>query len=200
MRKWGRLFGRGTYSTYNPFGTGGASGAVSGTGAAEINTNWAVGHTINIGPHMVNQFIMGVMDSYLVNFGHPVSASLQTALGFSGVFTDLTAQQRSYPTITFGNQNGENLGTFGGANNAYTYSDNPMWQFSDAFTYIRGAHTFTVGGDYKRWTLYRDNASNFLGEYTFNDGRATGNQVGDFLLGYYGAANGFLPGPFSLPN
>ena len=39
----------------------------------------------------------GEMDSYLVNFGAPVPASLQTSLGFSGVFTDLTPQQRSYP-------------------------------------------------------------------------------------------------------
>ena len=200
MGKWGRAFGRGSYATYAPFGAGGASGAVSGSGTAGINVNWAVGHTLNIGPHMVNQFIMGEMDSYLVNYGSPISSSLQTALGFSGVFTNLTPQQRSYPTIVFGNQNGEQLGTFGGANNAYTYSDNPMWQFSDNLSYIRGTHTFTVGADYKRWTLYRNNASNFLGEYTFNDGTATGNQVGDFLLGTYGGANGFLPGPFGLPN
>ena len=75
MRIWANgaeLFGRGSYSTYNPFGYGGASGTVSGTGASEINTNWAAGHTINIGSHMVNQFIMGKMDSYLVNFGAPV--------------------------------------------------------------------------------------------------------------------------------
>ena len=200
MHKWGRLFGRGTYSTYDPFGTGGVSGPVSGSGTAGINTNWAAGHTISIGPHIVNQFIMGLMDSYLVNFGYPVSASIQTALGFSGVFDNLTPQQRSYPTIGFGNQNGEQLGTFGGANNAYTYSDNPMWQFSDALSFIHGAHTLTVGGDYKRWTLYRNNASNFLGQYTFNDGVASGNQFADFLLGYYSAANGFLPGPFGLPD
>jgi hypothetical protein len=200
MHKWGRLFGRGSYSTYNPFGTGGASGAVSGSGTAGINTNWAAGHTLNIGTHIVNQFVMGVMDSYLVNFGAPVAGSVQSGLGFSGVFTDLTPQQRSYPTIGFGNQKGEQFAAFGGANNAYTYSDNPMWQYSDALSYIHGAHTLTVGGDYKRWTLYRNNASNFLGQYTFNDATATGNQVGDFLLGYYGAANAFLPGPFGLPN
>jgi hypothetical protein len=200
LHKWGRLFGRGTYSTYNPFGAGGASAAASGSGTSGINTNWAAGYTTNFGAHIVNQFIMGVMDSYLVNFGAPVAASVQTSLGFSGVFTNLTPQQRSYPTIGFGNQNAEHIGTFGGANNAYTSSDNPMWQYSDALSYIRGAHTFTVGGDYKRWTLYRNNASNFLGQYTFNDGVATGNQLGDFLLGYYGAANGFLPGPFGLPN
>jgi hypothetical protein len=200
MRKWGRLFGRGTYSTYNPFGAGGASGSVSGSGTSGINTNWAAGHTISMGPHLVNQFIMGAMDSYLVNFGSPVDASVQSALDFSGVFSNLTPQQRSYPTIVFGNQNGEQLATLGGANNAYTYSDNPMWQFSDALSYIHGAHTLTVGADYKRWTLFRNNASNFLGEYTFNDGLATGNEFADFLLGYYGAANGFLPGPFGLPN
>ena len=200
MHKWGRVFGRGTYSTYNPFGAGGASGSVSGSGTAGINTNWAVGHTISFGPRIVNQFVMGAMDSYLVNYGAPVPASVQAALKFSGVFNNLTPQQRSYPTVVFGNQNGENLGTFGGANNAYTYSDNPMWQFSEALSYIHGAHTLTVGGDYKRWTLFRNNASNFLGEYTFNDGVATGNEFADFLLGYYSAANGFLPGPFGLPN
>ena len=200
LQKWGRLFGRGSYATYTTFSTSGASGAVSGSGASEINVNWAVGHTLNIGPHMVNQFIMGRMDSYLVNYGEPLGASVQSALGFTGVFNDLTEQQRSYPTITFGNQKGEQLGNLGGANNAYTSSDNPMWQYSDALSYIRGAHTFTTGADYKRWTLFRNNADNFLGEYTFNDGVATGNEVGDFLLGGYGGANGFLPGPFSLPN
>ena len=73
MHKWGRLFGRGTYSTYDPFGAGGASAAASGSGTSGINTNWAAGHTINIGSHIVNQFIMGEMDSYLVNFGAPVA-------------------------------------------------------------------------------------------------------------------------------
>ncbi|MGA8669357.1 MAG: carboxypeptidase regulatory-like domain-containing protein, partial [Terracidiphilus sp.] len=45
MGKWGRLFGRGSYSTYNSFGYGGIGGPVSGSGVSEINTNWAVGHT-----------------------------------------------------------------------------------------------------------------------------------------------------------
>ncbi len=48
----------------------------------EINTNWAAGHTINIGPHMVNQFTMGEMDSYLVNFGAPISRLNSNGAGF----------------------------------------------------------------------------------------------------------------------
>ncbi len=199
LGRWGRAFGRGSYSTYTEFGTGNtASGSYGGTGAAEINTNWAAGHTLNIGTHMVNQFTMGVMDSYLVNYGAPVSPSLQSALGFTGVYTDLTAQQLSFPTVTFNNEGGEAIGTFGGANNAYTYSDNPMWQFSDALSYIHGAHTVTVGADYKFWTLFRDNADDFLGEYTFGD--SLGNpEVAGMLLGEYEGANGFLPGPFAQP-
>ncbi|MGC2638203.1 MAG: TonB-dependent receptor plug domain-containing protein, partial [Acidobacteriaceae bacterium] len=199
MHKWGRLFARGSYSTYKEYGYGGVGGPISGSGASEINTNWAVGHTLNIGPRMVNQFIMGRMDSYLVNYGYSISQSLQDALGLSNVFTNLTNLQRTYPTIAWNNQNGENLGGLGGANNAYTSSDNPMWQFDDAFTYIRGEHTVTVGADFKRWTLFRGNADNFLGEYTYGDATATGNEVADFLLGYYEGANGFMPAPLSPP-
>ena len=200
MGKWGRAFGRGSYSTYNEYGYSGIGGPVTGTGASETNVNWAVGHTLNIGPHLVNQFVMGRMDSYLLNYGHSVSQSVQNSLGFNNVFTNLNSQQRVYPYITFNNQNGENLGSFGGANNAYTDSDNPMWQFSDNLSYIRGAHIFTVGADYKRWTLYRGNADNFLGGYTFGDATATGNEAADFLLGYYESANGFMPAPLSPPD
>ena len=67
----------------------GIGGPVSGSGTAGINTNWAVGHTINIGSHMVNQFTMGEMDSYLVNYGFRYKPSIQTSLGLSNVFTNL---------------------------------------------------------------------------------------------------------------
>ena len=68
----------------------GIGGPVSGTGASEINTNWAVGHTLNIGSHMVNQFTMGRMDSYLLNYGSNTTNAIQTSLGFNDVFTNLT--------------------------------------------------------------------------------------------------------------
>ncbi len=196
MGKWGKLFGRGSYATINNFGWGGPSGTIAGAGIDEIDTNWAVGHTLNIGANKVNQFTMGLMDASAVNYGETVSQSTLDSLGFSNVFTDLSALQRSYPTITFASD-AANLGTFGGANNAYTGSDNPMWQFSDAFTYLRGPHTLTVGADYKRWTLYRSLADNFIGQFQFEDGIATGNALADFLVGTYQSANAFTPGPFS---
>ena len=123
------------------------------------------------------------------------------ALGFTGVFTNLNSLQRIYPYISFANLAGQGaaLSFFGGAVNAYTTSNNPMWQFGDTVTMNRGKHTFYVGVDYKRWVLNRDVADNFLGNYTFA-GYATGNQVSDMLLGYYSAAAAFVPGAFSNPN
>ncbi len=199
MGKRGRIFARGSYATYNSFGYGGIGGPISGSGANEINTNWAVGHTINIGSNIVNQFTMGRMDSYLLNYGSNTTQTIQDSLGLQNVFTKLPDVARTYPNFEFNNQNSEALGGFGGANNAYTYSDNPMWQFSEALSYIHGAHTLTVGADYKRWTLFRGNASNFLGEYTYGDATTTGNEVADFLLGYYESANGFMPAPLTPP-
>ena len=85
MGKWGRIFARGSYSTYDSYGYGGIGGPISGSGASEINTNWAVGHTINIGSRMVNQFTMGRMDSYLLNYGSNTTNAIQASLGLQNV-------------------------------------------------------------------------------------------------------------------
>ncbi len=200
MGKRGRIFARGSYSTYNGFGYGGIGGPISGTGVNEIDTNWAVGHTINIGSNKVNQFTFGRMDSYLLDYGSNTTNAIQASLGLLNVFTNLPTVARTYPDFEWNNEHGENLGGFGGANNAYTYSDNPMWQFSEALAYIHGAHTMTVGADYKRWTLYRGNADNFLGEYVYGDDSGTGNEAANFLLGYFESANGFMPAPQTPPS
>ncbi len=198
LGKYGRLFGRGTYAKYISSTINSPSGAVGANNFQEVDANWAVGHTISIGEHIVNQFTLGNLDAFSVQYGGSVSQATQDSLGFTGVFTDQSALQRNYATVSFANSNGEALGNFGAAGNAYTYSDNPMWQYSDALTYIHGAHTLTIGADYKKWSLYRDLADNFLGQYTFADSRATGNQVADFLLGTYSGASAFVPGPFSV--
>ena len=69
MGKWGRLFGRGSYSTYNSFGYGGIGGRSAAPEPRKSTPIGRLGHTLNIGPHMVNQFTMGEMDSYLLNYG-----------------------------------------------------------------------------------------------------------------------------------
>ena len=86
----------------------------------------------------------------------------------------------------------------GGAVNEYTASNQPMWDISNTTTWVRGNHTLVFGANYRRWQLQRDTAADLLGDFAnFNIG-FTGNFVADFLLGYYGGATAFQPGPFAL--
>jgi Carboxypeptidase regulatory-like domain/TonB dependent receptor len=202
LGRFGTIFARGSYLSFNnisSFGT--TSGPLGQNAFVGSTTNWAITHTINFGPNIVNEFHFGRLNTTTNQTGFTAPKSVINELGFTGVFTDLSAQQLIYPNVAFANLAGQGptLGTVGGAINAYTASNNPMWQFGDTVTINRGAHTWSVGVDYKRWVLNRDVADNFLGGFTFA-GYATGNQVADMLLGDYSAAQAFVPGAFSNPN
>jgi hypothetical protein len=202
LGRFGTIFGRGSYLTFNTvnnFQT--ASGQIGENAFVGSTTNWAITHTINFGPSIVNEFHFGRMNTTTDQTGFPASQTDVTALGLTGVFQNLNDLQRIYPYIQFANLAGQGaaLSVAGGAVNAYTTSNNPMWQFGDTLTMNRGKHTLSFGADYKRWVLNRDVADNFLGNYTFA-GYASGNQVADMLLGYYSAAAAFVPGAFSNPS
>ena len=201
LGKFGQIFGRGSYLTFNTVnGLGTASGQIGETAFVGSTTNWAITHTISFGPNTVNEFHFGRMNTTTNQTGYTAPESVISALGLTGIFTNLTPLQRIYPYIQFQNVAGQqNLSLFGGAVNAYTTSNNPMWQFGDTVTLNRGKHTLYFGADYKTWVLNRDVANNFLGNYNFA-GYATGNQVADMLLGYYNGAAAFVPGAFSNPN
>lgn len=201
LGKFGRIFGRGSYLKFNTVnGLGTASGQLGETSFTGETTNWAITHTISFGPNAVNEFHVGRLNTTTNQTGFTAPASVISALGFTGIFTDLSSLQRIYPYISFnGASSNLNGSFFGGAVNAYTTSNNPMWQFGDTVTLNRGKHTFYVGADYKQWVLNRDVANNFLGNYNFV-GFATNNPFADFLLGYYAAAAAFVPGAFSNPN
>lgn len=198
LGKLGKIFGRGTFDKYLQSGYGGVSGPISGNLFTETDTNWVASHTLMIRSNLINQFTYGRMDASSIQSGQPVSQSIVDALGFSGVFKSQSDLQRSYTNLSFSNQNGEGLSGFGGPINAYTFSDNPMWQITDTVSYIHGAHTLSIGADLRKWHLYRDLATDFQGGITYAN-YATGNEVGDFLLGTYSAAQAYVPGPFSIP-
>jgi hypothetical protein len=200
LGKWGRVFGRGSYS--NSLST--TNGSISPNNIGEQNfneqdTNWAVSHTLTLGQSGVNQFSFGRLNAQTLQGGYSAPASVIDELGFTGIFTNITGGGRVYPSIAFGNNTGQTqLSGVGGSVNSFTTSGNPMWQFVDTLTMNKGKHTLAFGGDYKRWTLDRNTSDNFLGNFNFN-GVATGNQFGDFLLGVYQTAGANVPGPFSDP-
>ncbi len=194
LGKFGTIFARGTKSDYSSTSTGTPNVPIGNSSFVENTTNWAVSHTLTLGPTLVNQFRFGYLEATANQGGYPAAPSDIAALGLTGVFTALSPEQRVYPSVSLSRGGYSNVG---GYINAYTASNQPMWDFADSVTWVRGNHTFGFGAEYRTWKLNRDLADNFLGNFTFS-GDFTGNPVADMLLGYYSQAAVFQPGGFSV--
>src|SRR5262249_24089004 len=159
------IFGRGSYLKFDTVnGLATASGQLGETSFVGETTNWAVTHTVSFGPNTVNEFHFGRLNTTSNQTGFTAPESVIGDLGLTGIFTDLSPLQRIFPYISFNGAQSTLAGSFfGGAVNAYTTSNNPMWQFGDTVTLNRGKHTLYFGADYKQWVLNRDVANNFLG-------------------------------------
>lgn len=199
LGKFGTIFGRGTYTNY--LNTGAGFTPRGDTFFNERAISWQVNHNVSIGPHLVNSFKIGHLDAVANQYGVAQPESSVTAMGFSGLYQNLPDVARTWPSIGM-----TGFAGVGGAVNAYTTSDLPMWDTSDSLTYIKGSHTITMGANFRHWVSNRQLADNFLGNYTFagyftnpnpqltptND-----NVVADMLLGYFSAAANFQPAAFS---
>lgn len=61
-------------------------------------------------------------------------------------------------------------------------SDSDDYQFSDGIDYVRGAHDFKFGGEYRNATLSSVSGNNNQGVF-WGNGSVTGNPLADFMLG-----------------
>jgi len=155
--------------------------------------NWQVSHSWPISSTLVTQFRLGRVDARADQHGIACAQADVDFLRTSGAFTSIPDDQRECPSIAMNGFSGT-----GGAVNAYTASNQPMWDISNTTTWVRGSHTLNFGVNYRRWWLQRDLATGFLGNYAFNVG-FTGNLVADMLLGYYSGVGVFQPAAFSVP-
>jgi hypothetical protein len=188
----GRVFVRYTNTTYE--NTTASNTIDPGNRIFEQETrNWQVSHSWPIRNNLVNQFRMGRVDARADQSGIPCAQADVEFLNVPGVFTNIPDAQRECPSIAM---NG--YSATGGAVNAYTASNQPMWDISNTTTWVTGRHTLNFGVNYRRWWLQRDLATGFLGNYAFNVG-FTGNLVADMLLGYYSGVGVFQPAAFSVP-
>ena len=188
----GRVFVRYTKTTYNNTSPGSLMDA--GNRVFEQDTsNWQVSHSWPIRNTLVNQARVGRVDARADQHGVPCAQGDVDFLRVTGTFTSIPDPQRECPSIGMTGFSGT-----GGAVNAYTASNQPMWDISNTTTWVNGSHTLNFGANYRRWWLQRDLATGFLGNYAFNVG-FTGNVVADMLLGYYSGVGIFQPAAFSVP-
>lgn len=195
LSRFGRAFFRYTRTTFDNE-TGGNAIWQGGRRVFEQDTtNWQVSHTWPIESNIVNVFRLGRVDALADQHGIPCPQDQVASLGLTGIFDPIPDVQRECPTIGF--RSGGFAGT-GGVVNAYTASNQPMWDLSNTTTWVRGSHTLTFGANFRRWWLQRDLATGFTGDFAFG-GFATGHPVADMLLGVYADAAGFLPAAFAVP-
>lgn len=200
LGRWGTVFGRFTNSNYSNISVQNTT-ELGDVFFVQKTRNWQVSHTLPIGSNLVNQFRFGYVGATAVQHGAPAPQSDIDPLKLTGVFTGLPDDQRSYPAVGFGGV-GAGLSGGGSAVNDFQSSYQPMWDISNTTTWIRGRHTLNFGVNYRKWSLQRDLANDFLGQFTFS-GFFTGNKtrdnaVADFLLGYFSGASVFQPAGFSV--
>ena len=192
LAKMGRVFGRYTKSIYDNR-TNSNLLDIGDRVFEQDTTNWQVSHTWAFRSNIVNQLRVGHVEARADQKGIACPQSDVDFLQLTGTFTGLPDAQRECPSIGIQGFSGT-----GGAVNAYSASNQPMWDISNTTTWMKGSHTLNFGLSYRRWWLQRDLATGFLGDYGYNVG-FTGSSVADMLLGYYSAVGIFQPASFSVP-
>jgi hypothetical protein len=215
LGRWGSLMGRYTSTDYSNV-TLGSVNQFGDNNFVQQTRNWQVSHTAPIGANLVNVFRVGYIKATALQFGVAADQADVDALGLTGVFTDIPDAQRMYPGVVWANA-GAGLAGAGSAANDFTPSVQPMWDFSNTTTWIRGRHTLNFGANFRKWNLQRDLANDFLGHNTFSgfftDPRlldptdptntrrlppTRDHAIADFLLGFYSASSVFQPAGFDV--
>lgn len=200
LGRFGTVFGRYTQSDYTNTAIGNTT-ELGDVFFVQQTKNWQISHTIPFSSNLVNQFRFGYVEALAVQHGATAPQSDIDPLQLTGVFSGLPDIQRSYPAVGFGGV-GAGLSGGGSAVNDFQSSNQPMIDISNTTTWIRGRHTMNFGVNVRQWSLQRDLANDFLGQFTFS-GFFTGNTtrdhaIADFLLGYFSGASVFQPAGFSV--
>ena len=200
LGRFGSVFGRFTNTYYTNTSVGNTT-ELGDRSFIQKTRSWQVSHTIPFGANLVNQFRLGHIAARADENGPAAPQSDIDTLQLTGVFTGIPDVQRTYPAIGFAGV-GAGLAGGGSAVNDFTTSFQPMWDISNTTTWIRGNHTLNFGANFRKWSLQRDLANDFLGQFTYS-GFFTGNgtrdhAIADFLLGHFSGASVFQPAGFGV--
>ena len=157
------------------------------------SNSYQFSYTRTFTPSIVNQFRIGHLEPSSKQTGVPASKSSLDALGLKNVYDYPNA---SYPSIGLSGI-GPQVG-IGGAGNQPTIYDEPTLDVSNSLLINKGAHTLSMGVEFRHWQQNVETANSIYGEFTF-DGSISGFNVADLLLGYPQSLLVNQPAPYSDP-
>jgi hypothetical protein len=155
--------------------------------------------TTTISDKIINRVAAGFNRFLNKNGAYPstINADLASTIGLQGLPGTM------FPVIQF-NGPGSSLQGNSIARMGVGFADvspNGSWIYQDDLTWLRGAHSFHIGYEYKRY-FYNDNALSDAGSFTFSATQTdqpgqltnTGNAFASFLLGAVYRANHNITG------
>jgi hypothetical protein len=162
-------------------------GTLSSSGTQHAVANW----THIFSPNWIAEGRVGFSRLKVLNLQQDYETDVVNRLGILGL-TDVgkTPFNNGSPRVTL-----TGFGAVGGGANQPQGRGENTYHYVGTMTYIRGAHTFKMGGDYFRFLYNSFNTATGRGSFAF-DGRYTGNSVSDLLLGLPFQANRALGEPF----
>jgi outer membrane receptor protein involved in Fe transport len=153
-----------------------------------ITASFGWDHTFN--PNVINTLRFGIMtrDPKRVSGGYQTNSP--TDFGFTGVFDCPTAipdAGGNCGTPFIGVQGFQGLG--GGA---WLFEPAKIFQLAEAVSWIKGRHSFKLGGDFRYFLIDNSQPNNINGNFSFNQQATsfsgfegqTGHSFASFLLGY----------------
>jgi len=162
-------------------------GTLGSTGTQHAVSNW----THIFSPQFIAEVRAGYSRLKVLNLQEDYNVDVVSKLGILGL-TDVgkTPFNNGAPRVSLTGY----AGIGGGTSQPQGRGEN-TYHYVATMTYIRGTHTFKMGGDYFRFLFNSFNTSTGRGSFNF-DGRYTGNSVADLLLGFPFQASRALGEPF----
>ncbi len=162
-----------------------------GTQASSGTQHAVLSFTHIFSPNWIAEARAGFSRAKVLNVQEDYQTDIVNKLGIQGL-TDVgkTPFNNGAPRIAI-----TGFGGIGGSTSQPQGRGENTYHYVGTMTYIKGTHTFKMGGDYFRFLYNSFNTSTGRGSFSF-DGRYTGNSVSDLLLGVPYQAARALGEPF----
>jgi len=162
-------------------------GTIGSSGTQHAVASW----THIFSPNWIAEARAGFSRAKVLNLQEDYLVDVVNKLGIQGL-TDVgkTPFNNGAPKVAI-----TGFGGIGGSTSQPQGRGENTYHYVGTMTYIKGTHTFKLGGDYFKFLYNSFNTSTGRGSFSF-DGRYTGNSVSDLLLGVPYQASRALGEPF----